>query len=337
MRDPDEKHPIDELLRHAAGDPTPTAADRAHAERALNRAIEGAGRTRVHTIRAKGRQWQQWTVPALAGSLAVILVAVILLQVGQPSPAAAALGEIATLVELVDPITIPDQSFVYTKSRSTVRAFIQADGIKGRDTPLTYLLPKTREVWVGRDGTLQLRITAHTPIFFSATDEADYFAEGLDEADRIGETVTQTAVGVVSILDWLEWPTTPEELEAAIVESLIGDAEEPRNVLVAERALELIIETTATPELRTAALRVISNLSGVDLDKRRPDGGGTFSITYDQPRPTRMAVTIDGRGNVVRFTRIDLAGDPAGGVPPGALLVDTILEPARIVGSLDVP
>lgn len=336
MRDPDSQHPVDELLRKAAGDPTPSSADRSRAERALVRAIREEETARP----AMQRRWR-WTVPALAGSIAVILVAMVALQISGPSRAEAALIEIAAVVELTDPISIPEQSYAYTKSESIVRGVLPSDAIEGRTTPLIYLLPQSREVWVGGDGTVQIRTTAHQPVFFTAQDEAGYYAAGFDKIDRINETVTVVGVGVSSLLDDREWPTTPNGLEAAIAQSLpTGSADgfvEQHDVSVVNLALALITETAASPELKATAVRVISRLGGVDVDERRLDGGGTFSIASDQIQPTRLTFTLDGAGNVLRITLVDLAGDPAASIPQRSVVVDTTFERTTILSSLDSP
>lgn len=333
MRDHKPSHPVDRLLRSAAGDPIPSTEDRSHAEAALRSAILEAGARR----RPNRRRWH-WRVPALAGSLVVLLVAVVILQVSEPSLASAAMEEIAAVVELVDPVSIPNQSYAYTRSEGIVRGVVPPDALEGRATPLTYHLPWIREIWVGSDGVIQIRATNQSPTFFTLKDEADYYTAGLDKIDRVNETVTLTGVGGTSLLDEREWPTIPHDLEAAITESLPTELAKPHNVAVADLALTLITETAATPQLRAAALRVLSGLTGIGLDERRPDGGGTFSLTTsNQAQPTRLVFTLDGAGNVLRITVTDIQGDPAAGIPPHTLISDIRYEPTRILTSPDSP
>lgn len=332
MRDPDRNHPVDAFLRHTAGDPTPNAADRAHAERALNRAISDA-----KTAEMPERHRWHWTLPALAGSLALILVAIVALQITRPSAAAAALAEIAAAAELADPINIPTQSYAYTKSESTVRGVVPADAVDGRDRSLAYLLPQTREVWIGPEGTVQIRTTTRSPVFFTAEDEHDYYAAELDEVDGVNETVTLTGTDLASLLDERDWPTTPDSLRTAINESLPPDSAKPHNTAMAELALGLVTETAATPELKAAALQLLATLDDITLDKRLPDGGGTFSMTYDQPVPTRLAFTLDGDGNVLLISSTDIEGDATTGIPPNTPTENTSYQPTRIVSSLGSP
>jgi hypothetical protein len=332
MTDPNNSHAIDKLLRKAAGDPMPTDASRSHVESALSRAIRDAYPTR----RPKRARWR-WTAPALAGSLAVVLAVVLVLQVTRPSAAAAALSQIAVAADLIDPISIPSQSYAYTRSESTVLGVVPPDDIVGRAEPLVYLLPQTREAWIARTGIVQVSTTTHAPVFFSVEDETDYHDAGLDRVDRVDETITLAGTGLTSILDERDWPTNAGDLKTAIIDSLPEDSQQQRDAAIANLALALTAETSASPQLKAAALRLISTLDGVALTQRLRDGGGIFSIDYDQPQPTSLVFTIAGDGNLLGFTLTDLEGDPTLGIPPNTAIEDTNYQPTIIVTSLNTP
>jgi len=329
MTIPDNEHPVDEFLRRAAGTPTPTAANRRHAERSLNHAIE-----REDSLRRSRQTHRRWTVPVLAGALVVILAVAVALQVTRPSPASAALLQIARAAELANPINIPDQSYAYTRSHSTVRGIVPPDGIPGRTEPLIYLLPQTRNIWVARSGTVQISTTFGTPEFFTVQDRIDYYNAGLDEIDQVNETVTLAATGLTSILDERSWPTTPEDLKAAILEDFPTERQ-ASDAAITGVALSLITETGASPELKAAVLRVISSLDMITLIERHHDGSATFNLNHTQPQPTSLEFTIDANGNLLSVIVLDIQGDPEQGIPPNTVLERTTYEPTIIVNSLD--
>jgi len=332
MTDPTNNRAVDRFLRKAAGDPAPTAANRRYVERVLDRAIREA-----EPIRRRNRSPWRWRAPALAGSLALIVAVALVVQVTRPSPASAALNEIAAAAELIEPIRIPDQSYAYTRSQGTVLSIVPPDDIDARSGPLAYLLPQTREVWIAGTGTVQISTTTHTPVFFTVEDETDYYSAGLDAIDQINSTVTLTGTGLTSILDERDWPANHNDLRTAIIESLPDETQQPREVAIANIALNLIAETGASPQLKAAAVRLISTLDTIDLSERRSDGGGTFTIDFNQPQPTSLAFTLDGAGNLVQFSLVDIGGDTAMGIPPGTKTENTSYEPTTIVDGLDSP
>jgi hypothetical protein len=326
---------FDDTLRSLAGDPAPTAVDLDRSRRALQAAIAQAkqqGRTRRPVLGRRGA-----LVSGLVGSVAVVIVAVALLvsQLGQPTAAEAAFGEIARVAEVVDPLTIPAQQYAYTLYEQTAEGTVPAEAFDGlRDQPMTYLGSLTREMWVGADGTVQMRTTAHAPQFFSAEDEADYYAAGLDVRDGIGKTVTETFTGVVSIANSRDWPTEPDALRGTIVSLLPESDERPRPVQILDSALDLVREPDTPPALRAAALRVIAGL-GLDLSDRTDDGGATFTITYDTPERTTWSITIDGAGHLRHESMTLLDGDATYGIPPGTVVLEATRDPIQIVDSLD--
>jgi hypothetical protein len=325
---------FDGTLRGLAGDPEPTPADRSRSRRALNAAIADA-RHRSGTKPARG--WKDMLVPGLVGTVAVFLlfVALVVWQLGQPTGAEAAFGEIAQATELVDPLTIPAQHYAYSRSEQIVEVVEPVDAFDSvRDHPMAYLLPETREMWVGEDGIVQLRITARTPQFFSAQDEAYYYTAGFGDRDNIGEPVTETFTGTTSIVDERQWPTDPDELKATIVSLLPESYGRPLGVEILDSALDLIREPAAPPSLRAAAIRVIAGLD-LTLTKRTGDGGGTFAVTYDGPQRITMTITIDGEGQLLNESTNLPDGDPTLGIPAGTVVSQANYNPTQIVDTLD--
>ncbi len=326
---------FDDTLRSLAGDPAPAAADRDRSRRALQAAIAEAkqqGRTRRPVVRRRGV-----LVSGLVGSVAVAIAAVALLvsQLGQPTAAEAAFGEIAHVAEIVDPLTIPAQQYAYTRFEQIAEGTEPAEAFNGlRDRPMAYLGSFTREMWVGADGTVQMRTTAHRPQFFSAQDEADYYAAGFDVRDNIDRTVTQTFTGVTSIANDRDWPTEPDALRETIVSLLPESDERPLPVQILDSALDLVREPDTPPALRAAALRVIAGL-GLTLSDRTEDGRATFTVAYDTPERTTWSFTIDGAGQLRHESMTLIDGDATLGVPPGTVVLKTTRDPIQIVDSLD--
>ncbi len=318
-------NPIDILLRTLAGSPSPTNADAALARNALAQAI--ANESSNQTRRRK------WAVPALAVSLSLVVV-IVAIQVVKPSPARATLLEIAQAAELADPLTIPPQSYAYTKSEVVVLGTVPADAFAGRTSPMAYLLPQTREIWVGSENTVQIRTTTNSPVFFAPQDKVDYYEAQLDKVDQVGQTTSQTVTGGTSILDERDWPTEPDALKTAIEDTFQPGSVMPADVDVAHVALSLISESSASPDLRAAALRALAGLNDLHL-VQGTDGTSTFSITYSTPHEGSLTFVLDGAGKVVSRRTVNIDGDPGLGIPPNTVIEGMDYEPTMIVAEPD--
>lgn len=265
----DAADPVIRALRDAAGDPRPSAAERQRAEGALQRALAGAPSRR--TRRWSGRKSWRFVVAIAASSVVALGLAV---QQLRPTAASAALSEIAAAAERVDPLDIPAQAFAYTLSETTVLAVQPPDAFGEVVVPATgiaYLLPQTRESWIGTDRVVQLRITTGQPTFFTPESEAAYYSAGLDRSDKVAQTVTSTVSGTPSLLESRLWPTNPDQLLETFRSLVPPDRGLPDTVEIFDLALDLLRETGAPPELRAAVVRVLSTLD-LEILERRPDG-----------------------------------------------------------------
>ncbi len=314
-------NPLDARLRTLAGNPSPTTADAALARGALAQAIADES-----SNQPSQRRWVVW---ALAVSLSLV-VALVVIQVVKLSPARATLLEIAQAAELADPMTIPPQSYAYTRSEVVVLGTVPADPFADRTTPMAYLLPQTREIWVGNANTVQIRTTTHEPVFFAPQDKVDYYEARLDEVDQIGQTTLQTATDGTSILDERDWPTDPDALRAAIEDTFQPDSIMPADIDVAHIALSLISESPANPGLRAAALRVLAGLNNLHLVEGT-DGTTTFSITYSTPHEGSLTFVLDAAGQVVSRHSVNIDGNPGLGIPPNTVIEGIDYEPTTIV------
>ena len=318
-------NPLDILLRTLAGNPSPTTADTTLARNALAQAIANES--------SNQRRLRKWAVPALAASLSLI-VALVAIQAVKPSPASATLFEIAQAAELADPMTIPPQSYAYTKSEVMVLGTVPAEAFTTRTSPMAYLLPQTREIWVGNENTVQIRTTIHEPVFFAPQDKADYYEAQLDEVDQVGQTTLQTVTDAASILNERDWPTDPDALKAAIEETVQPDSIVPTDVDVAQIALSLISESPASPDLRAAALRVLAGLDDLHL-VQGSDGTVTFSITYSTPNAASLTFVLDRTGQLLARRSVDIDGDASLGIPPNTVVESIDYERTTIVAEPD--
>jgi len=317
-------HPVDLALRAVTTTFEPSRADFELSRVKLMDAVSSASSPSSVRIRIA------W---ATAVALLVVL-AVSLIQTASTSPAEALITELAEVAEVTDPLVIPDDLFAYTQTEATVLMEVDPESLEGVEIPhdsLAYGLPQTRETWMGDEGTARLSTTYFRPVFFSSADEAAYYAAGLDQRDRIGETVTETQPDASGVLDEMDWPTDPVELETRI-RSLVGDTD----LEVLETSLKLLRETLIPPRLRTAVLLVIAGLD-LELVDESPDGAGTFSVSFESPEPKRWTFTLDATG-YLRFEELILVdGDPDRGVPPGTAEYTADYTAPRLVDSADLP
>ncbi|MFQ5523685.1 MAG: hypothetical protein ACE5F5_08915 [Acidimicrobiia bacterium] len=251
------------------------------------------------------------------------------------NPASAVLGEIAAVAAEQDPLSVTDTSFIYTSSRVTALAVVYRDELSGvpydRDL-LVYLLPREREVWIGNEGTEQIRTTYLEPIFFRDTHEEAYYAAGLDTADQIGQTVTSTVLIPVDV-----WPDNLEELDQAIRNQMASGRGLPFDVEYLDVALDIITESFVSPQLRASTLNLISRLGSLQLGEPG-DGVQAFSVEYSE-RGVRMRLTfgIDRVGNLTSKELVAVTEDTAFGIPAGTAVSTAIYGPPTEVDTLFAP
>lgn len=326
----------DQVVRalHAfALDSDPTAADRQRSEEALTLAIaqETLPRARPATIR------KRWGL--VGGSAAGLLIVAFAIQLARPTPASAALSEIAYAASLVDPLIIPSQSFAYTRSVQTalsVKPLVAPGQTDESAAWIASLHPQTREAWMGSGGVVQLREEFGRPTFFTPEEEAAYYELGLDQVDHVGETLTRTMTGVTSTLESQDWPTEPDRLLELIRSLLRPDQPLPEAVAILDTALDLLRESGPSPELRAAVIRVLLDLD-LELAERSQNGDATFTVTYDGPVPTRDTFTLDLKGNLIAETTTWLEADLELSIPAGTVVHEAVYEPTIVVEGLDQP
>ncbi|HZD22663.1 MAG TPA: hypothetical protein VE569_04585 [Acidimicrobiia bacterium] len=325
----EDQHPVDEFLRRYAGTtPEPDPADVAYARTRLRAAIE------AEKNQARRRSWP---VAAWGTALLAVLVGVaVVFYGGRTTPAAAAIEEIASIAEATDPLTVSDTQYVYIHSEVRTLGVVSREGLGDvpyPDSHLVYVASSARETWLGDEGTLQTRTTVHKPSFFDDADEETYYAAGLDQADQVGETITETFRDPTQE----EWPTDRGQLDQAIRAAMATGRGLPETVEYLDIALDIIGESFATPELRATTLRLIGHLDDLQLAETGNESA-TFLIEYtDREAETRLTFTVDNHGYLQYEQILNLTADQQFGIPADTVIAETISDPPIETRTLDTP
>jgi hypothetical protein len=323
MNGTDDVDRLEEAVRQAFPDRAPDAEGWQLGEARVRAAIESPREPRLGS-------WASTRVAA-----AVLLVGVTALVVAQalrPSPAEAAITElIQRIAAQVDPASIPEGRFAYTRSHQEVLGVRPGDEFPEAGLEyIAYLVPSEREVWVG-EGVIQIRTTAGRPRFFSQEAEEIYWEHGLDAADQIGETVTVTQEIQNHILGERDWSPVPQVLAEQMRAHIGPNGDDlPDRVELFNLAAQLLRESGLEAAFRRGVLTVLAGLD-LELVERRADGGVTLALTHNDPLPTRVSVTLNGHGFLVEETQSYPTGDPSLGIPQGAVIYSAVYQPTEWV------
>ncbi|MEX2252352.1 MAG: hypothetical protein WD895_09855 [Acidimicrobiia bacterium] len=309
-----------EVLRQTADTSDPSQEDIRRARDRLQAAIANARRRPEHRSR-------RIVVAIAAAAALIILVGIGLVR---PSPAEAALSEIAEAARTATPTEIPEGAFLYTRSER-VELAIRPGAEFGSDREyVAFLLPSVREVWRNHEARfIQLRTTNGSPRFFDPDDEAAYYELGLDEVDQVGQARTEQFTNAIDPIQEEEWPTEADTLYAALLDySSQGGDERPAPARVFALATSLLREADPPPELRVAVLEVLAALP-VDLVGKN-DGGVTIGLDYEDPFPTRDTITLNEKGDLLGETSTLLDADTDLGLPAGTTVLETMYDVTSI-------
>lgn len=314
-----------ELIRQEARQAEPSEEDLRRARLRLEAAILGEQETPRPPVR-------RWLVPSVVAVILVIIVGGV--AVLRPTPAEAALAEVAEAARQATALDIPPGSFIYTRSER-VELAIRPGTEFGLDQQfVAYLLPSSREVW--RQPTtefVQIRTINHTPHFLDPEVEDAYYRLGLDATDRLGETQTEQFTGVADPLIEIDWPLETEALHAALREyAARGGDGRPEPVEVFDLATDLLREADLDPEFRAALVDVLARLPVDIVD--RTNQTLTIEIAYTTPVDTRDAITLSSEGMLLAETSTVLAGDAEIGLPADTVVLMVEYLETRITDDL---
>ena len=144
------------------------------------------------------------------------------------------------------------------------------------------LVPQTREIWIGHDGSGRLRTTFGSPIFFGEHDRAEW----QDPPEWLQErTHDETSLHDFSYIDVRGMPTDPEALLETILSGLDpSDAGAgPAAWEVFTAAHGILWETVPPPGVSKAVLAMLSQNPDIEVEEGDADPTGRtatrFSIT----------------------------------------------------------
>lgn len=314
-----------ELIRREAVPAEPSEEDVHRVRQRLQAAILRDEERRRRPVRG-------WLLPSVVAAVLILIVGG--LAVLGPSPAEAALGEVAEAAREATPLEIPQGSFIYTRSERVDLAI--RPGVEfGLDHEfVAYLLPSTREVWRQPETDfIQIRTTNQNPTFFDPAAEDAYYRLGLDATDRLGETQTEQLTDAVDPLLEVDWPTQPAALHEALREyAAQGGDDRPEPVQVFDLATDLLREANPVPELRAAIVEVLARLP-VELGERSSQTT-TIGITYTTPTPTRDTITLSPEGTLLAEFSTLLEDDPDLDIPADTTILDVDYQESRVTDDL---
>lgn len=242
------------------------------------------------------RHVARFVVPATSVA-AVVAVATLLGPLAGTrgaSPAAAeVLLAVARVAEKQPPTPVPADGYRYQKTKDAYRILYDACSIPMPGPPLTcpmpppddwefsVVVPHTREVWIGSDGSGRALIRTGEPRFLGPEDRAEWVAAGRPELDQPGSSDQTFGPNELIYTDFSQYSTDPDELYDQIRSKAEGygpstDAE--MFVLVGDMLRETGKENVAPPELRAALFRVAAMVSGVELVGEVTDPAGRKGV-----------------------------------------------------------
>ncbi len=146
------------------------------------------------------------------------------------------------------------------------------------------LVPQTREIWIGRDGSGRLRTTLEPPIFFGEKDRAEWQRDPKTLQKR---TDDKTALTGFSYIDLRGLPNDPGALLKKILGGLdpsdAGTGPAYWEVFIAAHGI--LWETVAPPELSMAVLVAMNGLLGIEVKEHDVDLQGRPGTRFSATSP----------------------------------------------------
>jgi hypothetical protein len=219
----------------------------------------------------------RWFVPAAGAATVAAIAAAVFVGVGtngseSASAATAVLRDAAAVAraQAAPPRPGPGQ-YLYARS---VSAYL-TQSVYSQDLTFAVLVPRVREVWIGRGGGL-LRESSGKPEFLSERDRRAWIEAGRPD---LREPAGTTRIGAARPLDL---PSDPDVLFERLEREAAGHPEG-----VHEQMFTLIgdalRETAVSPEQRAALYEVAARIPGVELVGRVRDPAGRPGVAVAMP------------------------------------------------------
>jgi hypothetical protein len=250
---------IEDLIRQA--DPVDRFGAPTFDAESLRHRLDQILATPVAASRVRSRRMIAVVVVAVA-ALTVVVLQVLPSSVGRPSPAAAALLELSRAASKLPRVDAPVAGqYEYTKS-------VSLDSIEYVDEPqypffVNY--DEHRQDWVSTNGSGRLVETWSDPTFPTGHDRSNWLRSGSPTLTQAPVVETMApGTGATSPIDLWALPTNPTEL-ASMISSRSIEAGPPGALEDFTQVGDLLRAAYAPPALRTALLKVASNIPGVLL------------------------------------------------------------------------
>lgn len=154
------------------------------------------------------------------------------------------------------------------------------------------LVPQTREIWIGHDGSGRLRTSFEDPVFFGDRDRAEWQdnpAEWLQE-----RTEDETALADFSFIDVSGLPTDPDALrdhvEGGLDTTDAGMGPAAWEVFIAAHGF--LWETVPPPALSEAVLTMLSETPGIDVEQDDVDLAGRAATRFSVTSPNGQLLSV---------------------------------------------
>jgi hypothetical protein len=163
--------------------------------------------------------------------------------------------------------------------------------VNKNNQPFSVLIPKTREVWIAKDGSGRIHETEGKPIFLGERDRNRWQAAG---SPSLGSAMDKDfAPNGLSFTDFSRLPTDPDALAAIILGEADNPSGPPVNVGMFVVLGDYLRQLGASRELRSALFKVAAKIEGVESIGKVTDRLGRQGVA--------LAVTTDHWGGKQRL------------------------------------
>jgi len=271
---------------------------------------------------------------------AAVALAALLVIVGAPwrarevstANAAALLNDLA-IVAAAQPAAPTSAGYLYTKVEATYQNTMV---LRGGEVIAT-LAPRTREMWIARDGSGRIRETAGDVIFLSERGRVAWVAMGSPQLARTANG--DFGPGGLGYEDLTRLPTDPPAL-AEVIRERAARADPPLDDEMFVVIGDLLRQPGAPPALRSALYKIAAGIPGVELVGDARDHSGRQGVavamtsTYTGLR-TRNSLIFDPRTSALLGEEHVLL-EPAAWIdaPPPVVVGYAVYLESRTVESL---